>query len=328
MSLLIVSNISKKNNDLFSVNEVSFKQELNEKIAIIGESGSGKSTLLKIIGGYLQPDYGEVFFNDEKILGSYEQLIPGHKQMGYLSQHFELRNNYRVDDYLDYGSEMTKAEAHEIFDLCRITHLLHRKTNDGLSGGEKQRIALAKLLLKKPQFLLLDEPFSNLDIAHKNIIKNVIADLQTKLEITCLLISHDPLDVLSWANKIIVMHSGKIVQTGSPKQVYSQPASTYIAALFGSYNLIDPSLITSLKPFPALDHSKKKLFVRPENVLISKNKTEGISGIIQGFFFMGNHYKVIIKINDVLVESITSTNQFQTGEQVAVSLTESDFWFI
>ena len=156
----------------------------------------------------------------------------------------------------------------------------------------------------------------------------MIADLQKKLKITCLLISHDPHDVLSWADKIIVMNVGRIVQIGPPKQIYSKPASTYVAALFGSFNLIDPHLFISLKPLPALDYSKKKLFVRPENIVLSKTKTEGIAGIVQEFFFVGNHYKVIIKIRDAILESTTYTQQFNIGEEVAISLTESELWFI
>ena len=328
MPLLFVSNISKKYTNSFSLNGVSFTQDSNEKIAIIGESGSGKSTLVKIIAGHIQPDLGEVKFNNQHVLGPHEQLIPGHKHIAYLSQHYELRNNYTVSDLLDYGSEMTAVEADEIFKLCHITHLLQRKTNDGLSGGEKQRIAVAKLLLTKPELLLLDEPFSNLDLTHKNKLKTLLADLELKLKVTCLLISHDPLDVLSWADKIIVMQSGKIVQSGSPKHIYYHPVSTYVAALFGPYNLIHPNLLHSSKPLPALDYTKKQLFIRPEQLMLDKNNSDHNIGIIQQNLFMGNHYKIIVKINDVLLEIITGNHQFEVGDQITISLPESDLWFI
>src|SRR5258706_9094063 len=176
MAFLNVSGISKKEGQWFSVKDINFVQEQFQKIAIAGETGSGKTTLLKMIAGLMQPDAGEIVFKGEKVLGPYEKLIPGHRRIAYLSQHFELRNNYRVEEELESKNLLTDKEADEIYSVCRIRHLLKRKT-DQLSGGERQRIVLARLLTSSPELLLLDEPFSNLDAIHKNIIKSVIYDI-------------------------------------------------------------------------------------------------------------------------------------------------------
>ena len=183
MVLLKVSEVTKQQNGNVVLQGISFTQKQFQKIAIVGESGSGKSTLLKVIGGLAQPDTGDVLFENKHVDGPNEKLIPGHPKIAYLSQHFELRNNYRVEEILEYANKLSNKEAQRLYEICHISHLLKRKT-DQVSGGEKQRIAMARLLIGSPKLFLLDEPFSNLDVLHRNTLRKVIHDMGEKLKIT------------------------------------------------------------------------------------------------------------------------------------------------
>ncbi len=196
MAILEVQHISKQYRGRMIIDDISFQQEALQKIAITGVSGAGKSTLLKIISGYVAQDSGVVMFNGVRVLSPEEQLYPGHKEIAYLSQHYELLNNYYVKDLIWHQIKIEEEAAAQLFEICRASHLLERRTNQ-VSGGEKQRIALCMLLVKSPKMLILDEPFSNLDPIHTDTLKLVLEEITNKLQITCLLTSHDPHDTLS-----------------------------------------------------------------------------------------------------------------------------------
>ena len=280
MALLEVQDISKQQQGRVIIDNISFDQEALKKIAITGESGAGKSTLLKIISGHVQRDAGTVLFNGEKITGPEEKLLPGHKDIAYLSQHYELHNNYVVKDLIWFQMDVGEAEATRLFDICRVSHLLERRTNQ-LSGGEKQRIALCMLLVKYPKLLVLDEPFSNLDPIHKNTLKTVLEDITGRLQITCLLASHDPQDTLSWADEILVMKEGRIVQQGTPKEIYYDPVNEYVAAMFGKYNLLTPDRASWF----GIEANEKEVVIRPEGFSVSATGNTGIKGTIQKISF-------------------------------------------
>ena len=327
MSFLEVSNISKQQQGLITVNNISFTQQLHQKITIAGETGSGKSTLLKMIAGLVQPNGGEILFEGKRVKGPLEKLLPGHPKIAYLSQQFELRNNYRVEEELDYLNQLSDEEANDLFEVCRIKHLLKRKTTE-VSGGEKQRISLARLLLSSPKLLLLDEPYSNLDLIHKNILKKVVNDVCEKLNITCMLISHDPADTLSWADEILVMKEGSIVQQGNPFQIYNQPASEYVAALFGSYNLLSQSLYKAFSN-SVFEESNKKLFVRPEKFIINSLQTKFVKGIAKEVRFLGSAYEVDILFDDEEMITVkTGLMNISKGDTVRVSLSPNQLHFI
>jgi ABC-type sugar transport system ATPase subunit len=225
-----------------ALGRINFTQRKGRHLAIAGETGAGKSTLLKIIAGLATPDDGTVFFEEARVQGPLERLIPGQPGIAYLSQYFELWHHYTVEEVLSYTNDLPPEEAAGLYRLCHIDHLLRRRT-DQLSGGERQRIALARLLVHPPGLLLLDEPFSNLDMIHKRLLKKVIRNSTEKYDITCILVSHDPYDTLSWADELIILREGRIHQQGAPREVYLRPVDEYSAGLLGEYSLVNGQYI-------------------------------------------------------------------------------------
>jgi ABC-type sulfate/molybdate transport systems ATPase subunit len=270
----------------FALANINLQINPLEQIGIMGTTGVGKSTLLKTIAGFIQHDNGQIIFKNKTILGPDHQLIPGVDGIAYLSQHFELWNNYKMEDILSYKNELTKEESERLYHLCKITHLMKRNSKQ-LSGGEKQRIALAKLLVAKPSLLILDEPYSNLDLIHKQILKDVIASVCSSYKIACIMSSHDPNDILPWANKIIVMQDGKIIQEDEPENIFTHPKNEYVAGLLGLKNKVVPALKELL-------HTNKT-FLNPWKINMKQN---GVKAIVEGMKFYGHYYEIKLNINN------------------------------
>lgn len=311
MSFLQVTDLVKQGKKDFVLNGISFVLPQFHRLAIAGETGSGKSTLLKIIAGLIQPDSGSVVLDGERILGPAEKLVPGHHSIAYLSQHFELPHSLRVGQTLEYANALSTENAELIYQVCRIDHLLQRRT-DELSGGERQRIAIARLLVASPRLLLLDEPYSNLDMVRKTTLKQVIVDVGQQLGISCILVSHDPDDTLPWADEIIIMKGGEVVQKGTPSDVYNSPVNEYAAGLLGRFSVIDGGMFLQ-------NSQTEKLFVRPEGFEITANEKGASSGVVMESLFMGSHYELNVSWNDQEIV-IRSYKSYPAGEIVFFKL--------
>ncbi len=326
MALLQVSNIRKQLQGAQLLKGISFTQTVLQRVAITGETGSGKSTLLKIIAGLVQADDGVVVFDGRKVRGPLEKLMPGHKGIGYLSQHYELLNNYTVEALLSHPNLLSPQEAADLYEVCRISHLLQRRT-DQLSGGEKQRIALARILITSPKLLLLDEPFSNLDLIHKSILKAVIEDIGNRLHVTCILTSHDPLDTLSWADEMLVMQNGMLIQQGHPKQIYQNPVNEYTAGLTGSYNILSPAQAKNIPALQALDTEGKNICIRPEHFTIATSNA-GFAATVENVIFWGSYYELVVLYNGDTLRIKTMERNYKKGDAVKVSVAAEDVWLI
>ncbi|MBD2769042.1 ABC transporter ATP-binding protein [Hymenobacter sp. BT664] len=326
MELLTVSGISLVEQGSEVLRQISFSQRSGQKLAVAGESGTGKSTLLQIIAGLIQPSAGEVRVNGRRVRGPAETLVPGHAGVAYLSQKSELPHALRVGQVLRYANKRPEAEAQALYELCRIRHLAERRT-DQLSGGEQQRVALARLLLGAPQLLLLDEPFAHLDRGHKRLLQAIIEELGARLAITCLLVSHDPPDTLAWADEILVLRQGRIVQQGPPAQIYQQPVDEYTAALFGEYNLVrgpDCQALIRTAGRPAAP----QLLVRPEHLLLGPVGPGGVSGTVKTIRYFGSYYEVEVRLRETTVRARTSTSSLAPGEVVQVSVAAGGGWLL
>lgn len=319
MDFLQVSELSKQTPG-FQLAGITFTQRKFQRIAIAGETGSGKSTLLKIIAGLVQPDKGEVILKGEKVKGPDETLVPGNSSIAYLSQDYDLAKFLTVEQVLSYANVLSDESAQVVFEVCRIKHLLARKT-DQLSGGERQRIAIARLLVSAPDLLLLDEPYSNLDIAYKRILQEVIRDIGRKLKISCILVSHDPSDTLSWASKILVMREGKIVQKGPPEKIYRQPVDEYTAALFGRYNLFTYDSFPQLFELFKLKEHDRSLLIRPEHFVISRKNNKSFPAVVKKVNFYGNCYEaeVVLSSNIHAILQIPD-NKLLKGSRIYITV--------
>jgi len=316
---LEVNGISKHLANGPALDHIHFRQQKGHRVAIAGATGSGKSTLLKIIAGLSQPDSGQVVFEGSKVIGPEDKLMPGHKGIDYLSQHFELPSYYTVENILNYENRLEATKAQELYSLCRINHLLHRQTHE-LSGGEKQRIAMARTLISNPKLLLLDEPFSNLDLHHKRIIKEVITDIELALQVSFILVSHEPMDILPWANTILIMQAGKIIQQGTPAALYQQPNSFYVAGLLGNYNLLSYEEARLLDVPLIRNMEGKSVLIRPEHIrLESKSDNRAAATIVRSFFY-GSFYEIAIEINNIKLLVRTEKMNFEVGETVTVRI--------
>jgi iron(III) transport system ATP-binding protein len=313
VELIQLRQISKNLGDRKVLGDINLAIQPFIKTALIGETGSGKSTLMKIMAGLVQPSSGEVIFEDKRIESPDEVLIPGHKQIGYLSQHFELLNNYRVEELLDMANKLEQQEADEVYRICKIDHLLKRKTN-AISGGERQRIALARILVGNPKLLLLDEPFTNLDLSNNRIINNIIDSLCKSGKMTIVLVSHDPTNILSWADHIAVLQNGEIIQTGTPKEIYYYPINAYTAGLLGDYNFIekDAPLRSSLH-LPS-----NRQYFRPEEFTIADKGENTTYATIEQQLFFGNHHKLKINANGKTIDLLIRNKSITVGEEISI----------
>lgn len=220
------------------IKDINFDIKRGDVVAIIGESGSGKSTLLKSIYGLLKTDEGEIFFDGEKVKGPDEQLIPGHKQMKMVTQDFSLNIYAKVYDniasQLSNTDLKTKAEKTlAIMEHLRILPLQNKKIIE-LSGGEQQRVAIAKAMVADTKVLLLDEPFSQVDALLKNQLRADIKRVAAETGVTVILVSHDPTDGLFLADQLLILRNGALLQTGKPSEIYQSPKHIYTAQILGN----------------------------------------------------------------------------------------------
>ena len=241
--MLVLKNISFSYSEIPVINSINFTMQKGKNFAIIGESGCGKSTLLKLIYGLYDLEDGQISWNDIEVFGPKYNLIPGMDFMKYLAQDFDLMPFVTVAEnvgkYLsNIYPEKKKERIAELLEIVEMKDYLNVKAKN-LSGGQMQRVALARVLALEPQILLLDEPFSHIDNFRKNSLRRKLFGYLKEKQITTIFATHDSSDVLSFADAVLIMKEGKIIENGNPKTIYENPKNKYIASLFGDVNEIE-----------------------------------------------------------------------------------------
>ncbi|HNP33122.1 MAG TPA: ABC transporter ATP-binding protein [Flavobacterium sp.] len=301
--MLKVDNISFSYQEKPTLKTISFELEKGQHLALIGESGCGKSTLLKLIYGLHDLDEGQIFWNDTEVLGPKYNLIPGMDFMKYLAQDFDLMPFITVAEnvgkYLsNIYSEKKKSRITELLEIVEMTDYANVKAKN-LSGGQMQRVALARVLALEPEVLLLDEPFSHIDNFRKNSLRRKLFGYLKESQITTIFATHDSSDVLSFADEVLVLKEGKIIEDGNPKAIYNNPKTKYIASLFGDVNEIE------------IDGNFE--FIYPHQLGIvekSELKVEVLNS-----YFLGSHYLIEAIHNDKKI-FFESENEIAKGTQV------------
>ncbi len=232
--MLSVKNLSKSYSGKIILDKISFSVRKGQILGILGESGSGKTTLLKLVAGLSEPDKGIVKLAGEPIKPPSEKLVAGHANIKLVQQDFQLFPNISVRENIAYPLRMyeksyIQQRTDDLIALCSLEKIQHQTPKE-ISGGEKQRTAIAQALADEPKVLLLDEPFSQLDIFNKRKLKAEISTIVKKLKVTCVLVSHDVSDVVSLVNQLIIIRNGKILQSGTPEALLQNPADDYVAA--------------------------------------------------------------------------------------------------
>ncbi len=313
------------NKNAFSLHDINFSLKKGEILAIAGESGSGKSTLLQLIAGLLDPAAGSVYLHKEPVTGPTHNLVPGHPDIKVIFQHFKLSpkiNVYHNIAYLlnAYTSEYKTERVQELIRLCKLEGKEEKMPHE-LSGGEQQRLAIARALAEMPKLILMDEPFSNMDSILKDQLKEDILDILKQTDTTAIIVSHDMVDALSVADTIAVMHRGSIVQLGSPSDIYHRPVSPYVARLFGPCNFFTPAEVKLLVPSLAADHST--IGIRAEHVYIGNEK--GLAGKVVRQHFMGAFREVTIAIKKlhIIAHDYAPDRKVRPGNEVFVQVDEN-----
>ena len=297
--MLRVNEICFSYQDKLVVKNVDFSLTKGKNLALIGESGCGKSTLLKLIYGLYDLDEGQIFWNDIEVLGPKFHLIPGMPFMKYLAQDFDLMSFITVAEnvgkYLsNFFPEDKQARISELLEIVEMTEYANVKAKF-LSGGQMQRVAIARVLALEPEVLLLDEPFSHIDNFRKNSLRRKLFGYLKEQQITCIVATHDSTDVLAFADEVAIIKEGKIVESGIPKFIYGNPKDKYVASLFGDVNEI--KINGELK------------FVYPHQLKVSINSDIKVE--IVNSYFRGSHYLIEAKFenqtfffeNDLILEN-------------------------
>lgn len=321
--ILVLDEIKKNYGDVVVLDGVSASINQGELVTFVGPSGCGKTTLLRIIGGFTTPDGGRVILDGEVS----NDKPPYARDTAIVFQNYALFPHLTVVENIGYGLKIRKWKRSEIEEkvqsLLRLVELegLGDRGIDKLSGGQQQRVALARALSLEPKILLLDEPLSNLDASLRLTMRHEIRNLQEKLNLTTVLVTHDQDEAMSLSDRIMLLSGGAIQQIGSPADMYERPSSWLTANFMGETNFLEGRVRSYDEPSGLLTvvtaigevyvtpegialekDDEVVLMVRPENIdlLRKANGQDGnkFRGIIESSMYVGSRVEYSVKVGE------------------------------
>ena len=307
-----------------------------EFVTLLGPSGCGKTTTLRIIGGFVKPDTGDVFFNGKKI----NDLPPHKREVNTIFQKYALFPHLNVYDNVAFGMRVhgknesqIKTTVKEMLNLVNLNGFAHRNVNL-LSGGQQQRVAIARALANEPKVLLLDEPLGALDLKLRKDMQVELKKIQQQTGITFVFVTHDQEEALSMSDTVVVMDKGAIQQIGSPQDIYNEPKNAFVADFIGESNILDGVMHEDClvefagHPFRCVDKGfgpdePVDVVIRPEDIDVVEPDTSHLTGTVTSVNFKGVHYEIIVDVKN-FKWMIQSTDFQEVGKKIGLVLQPDD----
>ncbi len=330
--LIDLVNINKKFEGDYILRDINLYIEKNEFLTLLGPSGCGKTTTLRIIGGFETPTSGDLLFRGESIL----KLPPYKRQVNTVFQKYALFPNMNVFDNIAFGLKIRKLSPdiirQKVKAMLKLVNLsgFEKRNVNYLSGGQQQRIAIARALVNEPEVLLLDEPLGALDLKLRKEMQIELKNMQQKLGITFVYVTHDQEEALTMSDTIAVMNNGVIQQIGTPQDIYNEPKNSFVADFIGESNIIDGTMLKDFEvefagaKFECVDkgfdiNEKVDVVIRPEDILILPENTGQINGKVETVTFKGVHYEMLVRHENYLWK-IHSTVMSEAGSVVSLKI--------
>lgn len=335
--LIELKNLTKAYNGVKAVDSINLKIKENEFVTLLGPSGCGKTTTLRMIGGFEEPDEGEIFF-EGKLLNP---VPPYKRNINTVFQRYALFPHMNVFENVAFGLRIKKRPKDEINErvekMLRMMDLedFGKRHVDSLSGGQQQRVAIARALVNEPKVLLLDEPLGALDLKLRKEMQIELLDMQRRVGITFIYVTHDQEEALTMSDTIVVMNKGHIQQVGSPQDIYNEPTNRFVADFIGESNIIEAIMLEDRKvrfddhTFDCVDtgfetNEPVDVVIRPEDIRIVTNPEEGmLQGTVTSVVFKGVHYEMLIE-NEYREYMVHRTMMFPEGSRVGMNIQPHD----
>jgi ABC-type Fe3+/spermidine/putrescine transport system ATPase subunit len=332
---LAVDRVTRRFSTTAGVSEVSFTVSPGELLALVGASGSGKTTTLRIIAGYEVPDSGRVLLGGTDITN----LPPQRRGFGMVFQHYALFPHMSVEENVAFGLEARGVARGERVERARRALAsvgldgAGKRTVQSLSGGEQQRVAMARALIIEPRALLLDEPLSNLDPTLRQQMRGELSAMLHRASVPAVLVTHDQEDAFAIADRIVLLRAGKVLQIGAPEDIYRNPASLEVARFIGRGTVLpvvredDATFVwtgNARRPIDAMivpHEGKGQLYalLRPESLdLGDENSVDAWRGVVRARRFAGSVFLVTVELDDGTLVDIESDKAPPVGDQVSV----------
>ncbi|HAE91972.1 ABC transporter ATP-binding protein [Tissierella praeacuta] len=330
MSKIILKNIEKSFNKIKVLNNINFEVEEGKVVSLLGSSGCGKTTTLKIIAGLIKPDSGEILLGEDNITDS-----PVEKRGTVIVfQDYLLFPHLNVEENIGFGLKMSRVSKKDIgIKVEKMLELVqlkgyNKKYPNELSGGQQQRVALARALAIEPKVLLLDEPFSSLDTKLREDMREFTLEIQRKLNITTILVTHDKEEALMSSDKIAIMLNGEIKQFGTPEELYERPNSIEVADFFGDKNYICCEITNGIFVSDLLSFSiemedleNSKAMIKPEDIKIYPKGTTELEGIILSRKYAGERVYYTILVRGMELKVISQTSKiYKVGDKISIDI--------
>ena len=302
MSTVSIRNVTKAFGDNVVLKEFNEDFQDGEFITLLGPSGCGKTTMLRIIAGFEKPTSGELYIDDQLVSGGKTFVPPEKRSIGMVFQSYAVWPHMNVFDNVAYPLTIKKCPKSEIaervnrvLDIVHLTQYAQRFPNQ-LSGGQQQRVALARALVAAPKLLLLDEPLSNLDAKLRESMRFEIKEIQRKLGITVVYVTHDQTEAMAMSDRIFLINRGVVQQSGTPRQIYNEPANQFVADFLGKVDFFKGEVRDGRIFFPAMGGQsipydgprtgKVDVAIRPENIFFSPDGS--LKGRLESQYYLGD----------------------------------------